>query len=102
MARAGCRGVKATNRRPSAGSDLKVGGDLFAGRARSHKRGALWSGWTAVRPSRAEPAPTRGFAAADRSYGGQERLRSTGFNSSADGISKLILRPSSASMEGSW
>ena len=74
MARAGCRGVKATSRRPSAGSDLKVGGDLFAGRARSHKRAALWSGWTAVRPSRAEPAPTRGFAAADRSYGGSGAL----------------------------
>ena len=80
MARAGCRGVKATNRRPSAGSDLKVGGDLFAGRARSHKR-------------------LRGRGPLLR---GQERLRSTGFNSSADGISKLILRPSSASMEGSW
>ena len=73
MARAGCRGEKATSRRPSAGNDLKVGGGLFAGRARSHKRSVLWSRCIAMRPSRAEPAPTKGrrdeaFAATDRSY----------------------------------
>ena len=43
-------------------------------------------------------SPTEGCARRDQTG----RLRSTGFNISADGISKLILRPSNASIDGNW